>query len=45
MSKPNVVLLLSDDRTNIAAQNPEKVQELSSSLEEWLKATPSMVVK
>ncbi|MGB0415197.1 MAG: sulfatase/phosphatase domain-containing protein, partial [Coraliomargarita sp.] len=34
-----------DDRRNIAAQNPEKVQKLSTILEAWLKATPSMVKK
>jgi uncharacterized sulfatase len=34
-----------DDRHNIAAQNPEKVQKLSAILENWLKATPSLVKK
>ncbi|MGB0258593.1 MAG: N-acetylgalactosamine-6-sulfatase, partial [Coraliomargarita sp.] len=29
-----------DDRHNIATQNPEKVQKLSSILEDWLKETP-----
>ena len=29
-----------DDRTDLAEQNPEKVQELSASMKDWLKATP-----
>jgi uncharacterized sulfatase len=29
-----------DDRNNLASKNPEKVEELSKILDEWLKATP-----
>ena len=29
-----------DDRTDLAAQNPEKVQELSGLMSDWLEATP-----
>jgi len=31
-----------DDRKNLAAENPEKVQELSKLLDDWLKATPPL---
>ena len=29
-----------DDRTDLAAQDPEKVQELSALMKDWLEATP-----
>jgi uncharacterized sulfatase len=34
-----------DDRNDIAMQNPKKVQGLSSMLEDWLRATPPMVIR
>ena len=31
-----------DDRSDIAAQNPEKVEHLSSLIDEWMQATPQL---
>jgi uncharacterized sulfatase len=31
-----------DERTNLAAQHPDKVQELSATIKDWLEATPTV---